>query len=67
MQREETLRLQKWLEHILTPLEKRVLFYHLSAYSYEEIAQKLEIGPKTVDNALQRIRRKLSKSPLPSV
>lgn len=28
MQREETLRLQKWLEHILTPLEKRVLFYH---------------------------------------
>lgn len=67
MQREEALRLQAWLEHILTPLEKRVLFYHLSAYSYEEIAQKLEIGPKTVDNALQRIRRKLSKSPLPSV
>ena len=67
MQREETLRLQKWLEHILTPLEKRGLFFHLSAYSYEEIAQKLEIGPKTVDNALQRIRRKLSKSPLPSV
>lgn len=51
----------------LTPLEKRVLFYHLGAYSYEEIAQKLEIGPKTVDNALQRIRRKLSKFPFPSV
>ncbi len=67
VRREDTLRLQEWLEHILTPLEKRVLFYHLGAYSYEEIAQKLEIGPKTVDNALQRIRRKLSKFPFPSV
>lgn len=67
MQREDDLRLQEWLEHILTPLEKRVLFYHLSAYSYDEIAQKMAIGPKAVDNALQRIRRKLSKSPLPSL
>lgn len=58
--REDTQRLYGRLQELLTPLEYQVLMYHLGAYSYGETAQVLNIGEKAVDNALQRIRRKLS-------
>ena len=35
---------------------------YLSGRTYEEIAEKLEISPKMVDNALQRARKKLKNS-----
>lgn len=60
VRREDTKRLYSRLRQLLTPLEYQVLMYHLGAYSYEEIARALNIGEKTVDNALQRVRRKLS-------
>ena len=37
---------------------------YLGAYSYEEIAQLLHTGVKAVDNALQRVRRKLTSDSL---
>lgn len=43
----------------LSPFEQEVLFYYLAEYSYEEIAGSLHCSVKSVDNALQRIRRKL--------
>ena len=52
--------LDKRLRLLLTPLEYEVLRCHMGGYSYREIAETLHIGSKTVDNALQRIRRKLS-------
>lgn len=44
----------------LTPLEYRVMELFLSGMSYKEIAEELGQGTKTIDNALQRIRRKFS-------
>lgn len=44
----------------LSLLEASVLKLNLDEYSYEEIAEKLKCTTKTVDNALQRIRRKVN-------
>lgn len=60
LEREETSRLRERLRETLTELEYQVLMQYLSAYSYEEIAEKLAVGTKSVDNALQRVRRKLA-------
>ncbi|MCD7760758.1 MAG: sigma-70 family RNA polymerase sigma factor [Clostridiales bacterium] len=43
----------------LTPLEEQVLTLYLQGLSYQEIAQRLDRSVKSVDNAVQRIRRKL--------
>ena len=45
----------------LTNLEYNVMELFLSGRSYKEIAQELGQGTKTIDNALQRIRRKFSR------
>ena len=47
------------LENMLSPLEKRVLDLFLDGRSYQEIAEIIARGTKTVDNALQRIKKKL--------
>ena len=44
----------------LSKLEQKVLKLYLAGESYIEIAQKLKIEKKSVDNALARIRHKLS-------
>ena len=44
----------------LSPLERRVLERYLDGLSYAEIAESVGIGEKSVDNAVQRIRKKLS-------
>lgn len=51
--------LTDFLEKELSPLENEVLRLHIIGCSYSEIAQKLHKTQKAVDNALQRIRRKL--------
>lgn len=43
----------------LSDLELSVLQLYLSKVSYSEISEKLGISQKSVDNAVQRIRRKL--------
>lgn len=45
----------------LTPIEKYVVFARLHNASYEEIAKKLGISVKKVDNILASARRKLRK------
>lgn len=47
---------------ILSPLEKRVLDAYLEGLSYEEIAQSCAKPVKSVDSALQRIRKKLARA-----
>jgi len=42
----------------LTELEKQVLKLYLNGLSYRDIADTLNLKPKTVDNALQRAKRK---------
>ena len=45
----------------LSPFEAQVLMYYLNGYSYVKIAELLGKEPKSVDNALQRIKKKLEK------
>ncbi len=45
----------------LSPLEYRVLVLYLNENSYAQIAQKLSVSEKTVDNAMVRIRRKMKQ------
>lgn len=43
----------------LSKVEKTVVFFRAGGMSYEEIGEKLGMSPKSVDNAVQRARRKL--------
>jgi RNA polymerase sigma factor, sigma-70 family len=56
---EELESLVSCLSSVLSELESRVLSLYLDGYSYEEIAEKLDCDTKTVDNALQRVKRKV--------
>jgi RNA polymerase sporulation-specific sigma factor len=47
------------LTSVLSDLESRVLSLYLDGYSYEVIAERMECDTKTVDNALQRVKRKV--------
>ena len=60
LEKDEEQRLHQRLRQRLTPLEYEVLCDHLYGYAYKEIASRLHVSCKSVDNALQRIRRKLS-------
>ena len=46
---------------LLTPLEKRVLSLYLQGLSYEDIAAGCGKTEKSVDSALQRIKKKLAR------
>ena len=46
----------------LSRLERKVLSLYLDGLSYKDIAQRLGKEPKAVDNAVQRIRRKLARN-----
>jgi RNA polymerase sporulation-specific sigma factor len=56
---EELRSLVSCLSSVLSELESRVLSLYLDGYSYETIAERLECDTKTVDNALQRVKRKV--------
>jgi len=56
---EELQSLVDCLGKVLSPLESQVLAMYLEGRSYEEVAERLECNPKSVDNALQRVKRKV--------
>ena len=58
---EYTRLLESKLEEQLSDLENRVLYLHLLGTDYRTIAKLLDKSPKTVDNALQRIKNKTQK------
>ena len=45
----------------LSGFEAKILSYYLDGLSYQEIAAQVNRSPKSVDNAVQRIRRKLAQ------
>lgn len=49
------------LKELLSPLESHVLYLHLMGTDYRTIAELLGKSPKSVDNALQRIKTKAQK------
>lgn len=48
------------LKKMLSPLEFDVLKYYLAGLTYEQISQKTNLSKKSIDNALSRIKNKLS-------
>ena len=59
--REEFIDIEKKMEEILSDLEWRVLMCYLDGKSYQEIAAELNRHVKSIDNALQRVKRKLER------
>lgn len=57
---EECVSLTDCLLRLLSPLEHLVLKYYMEGNSYEAIAVHIGHDTKTVDNALQRIKRKVT-------
>ena len=56
---EELASLVSCLASVLSELESQVLSLYLDGHSYEAIGERLECDTKTVDNALQRVKRKV--------
>jgi len=56
---EELRSLVGCLSTALSELESRVLSLYLDGYSYEQVGEHLACDTKTVDNALQRVKRKV--------
>ncbi|MCL6517309.1 MAG: RNA polymerase sporulation sigma factor SigH [Alicyclobacillus sp.] len=49
------------MSELLSDLERQVLMLYLDGRSYQEIAVDLDRHVKSIDNALQRVKRKLEK------
>jgi len=60
--KEELKRIQKKMNEVLSDLELKVVEFYLNGKSYQYIANKLDRDVKSIDNALQRVKRKLEKS-----
>src|SRR5690606_1964418 len=59
--REEFGDIEQKMGEILSDLEWKVLMAYLDGKSYQEIADELERHVKSIDNALQRVKRKLER------
>ena len=59
--KEEFICIEKKMGEILSSLEWKVLMAYLEGKSYQEIACDLKRHVKSIDNALQRVKRKLEK------
>ena len=59
--KEEMKLIEEKTKEMLSEFETRVLSLYLKGYSYNEISEKLCKHSKSVDNALQRIKRKFEK------
>lgn len=57
--RESARDLEKQIKEALSDMENRVLSLYLHGYGYVQIAGKMGKSPKSIDNALQRIRGKI--------
>lgn len=58
---EEFVGLEDKMSEILSDLERKVLMLYLDGRSYQEIAVDLNRHVKSIDNALQRVKRKLER------
>ncbi|MGQ9513377.1 RNA polymerase sporulation sigma factor SigH [Thermodesulfitimonas sp.] len=59
--REEFDHIEEKIGELLSVLERKVLVSYLNGKSYQEIAGDLNRHVKSVDNALQRVKRKLER------
>lgn len=57
---ENVQELKQKLKKTLSPMEIKVLNLYLKGYTYNEISEKGDLPKKSIDNALSRIKNKLS-------
>ena len=60
--RENLESIKKIMEQILSPLEIKVLNLYVDGLTYEEISREIGKDIKSVDNSLQRVKKKLVKT-----
>lgn len=58
---EELYSMESKIVELLSDLEWEVLMAYLDGKSYQEIAEELDRHVKSIDNALQRVKRKLER------
>lgn len=58
---EEFMYMEEKMGEVLSELEREVLSLYLDGQTYQEISEKLERHVKSIDNALQRVKRKLER------
>jgi RNA polymerase sporulation-specific sigma factor len=58
---EKAYDLEQRMAERLSDLEKRVLELHIAGHSYVEISRNVNTHVKSIDNALQRIKRKMER------
>lgn len=58
---EERQCLEEQIDALLSPMEKKVLHLFLQGLDYTQIAERMDKKPKSVDNALQRVKQKISR------
>ena len=59
--RENFKKIDEQILKLLSKFEKNVLECYLTGKSYQEMSNMLDRPVKSIDNALQRIKRKLEK------
>lgn len=59
--REEFNDIEHKMSEVLSDLERQVLMHYLDGRSYQEISEDLNRHVKSIDNALQRVKRKLER------
>lgn len=59
--REDYDYMEEKMAEILSELEQQVLALYLDGQSYQEISEELNRHVKSIDNALQRVKRKLER------
>lgn len=62
IKREELSHIEEKMGEVLSDLEWKVLNAYLEGKSYQEISVEMNKHVKSVDNALQRVKKKLEKS-----
>ena len=60
--KEELKHIESKMNELLSELELQVVEYYLNGKSYQYIADKLQRDVKSIDNAIQRIRKKAIKN-----
>ena len=61
LDKEESSEMRHKIRFALSPLECEIFDLYLDGFSYAEIAEKIGKTPKSVDNALRRVKAKLQK------
>ena len=60
LEKENVKEIFEVIKKSLSDLEQKVLVLYLKGYNYNEISERMNISKKSIDNALSRIKNKLS-------